>query len=37
MHHIRKGQFNLRALALKDTTAASAWNAVLLNKYGILI
>ena len=32
MHRIRKGQFNLRTLGLKDTTAPSVWNAVLFNK-----
>ena len=31
-HRIRKGQFDLSALELKDTTAPSVWNAVLLNK-----
>jgi transposase-like protein len=29
MHRIRKGQFNLRILGLKDTTAPVVWNAVL--------
>ena len=37
MHRIRKGQFNLRALGLKDTATSSVWNVVLFNKYGILI
>ena len=32
MHRIRKGQFNLRTLGLKDTTAAAVWNSVLFNK-----
>jgi transposase-like protein len=32
MHRIRKGQFNLRTLGLKDTTAPAVWNAVLSNK-----
>jgi hypothetical protein len=32
MHRIRKGQFNLRTLGLKDTTAPAVWNAVLFNK-----
>ena len=32
MHRIRKGQFDLRALRLKDTAAPSVWNAVLFNK-----
>jgi transposase-like protein len=32
MHRIRKGQFNLRTLELKDTTAPAVWNAVLFNK-----
>jgi transposase-like protein len=31
-HRIRKGQFNLRTLGLKDTTAPAVWNAVLFNK-----
>ncbi|WP_375792033.1 IS6 family transposase [Paraburkholderia atlantica] len=30
MHRIRKGQFNLARLRLKDTTAPAVWNAVLL-------
>jgi transposase-like protein len=29
MHRIRKGQFNLAALELKDTATAAVWNAVL--------
>ncbi|WP_408347833.1 IS6 family transposase [Paraburkholderia sp. RL17-337-BIB-A] len=29
IHRIRKGQFNLAKLGLRDTTAASVWNAVL--------
>jgi transposase-like protein len=37
MHRIRKGQFELWALGLKDTAAPAVWNAVLLNKYGIRI
>jgi putative transposase len=32
MHCIRKGQFDLRALGLKDATAPSVWNAVLFNR-----
>jgi transposase-like protein len=32
MHRIRKGQFALCALGLKDTAAPSVWSAVLLNK-----
>lgn len=32
MHRIRKGQFDLRALGLKDTAAPSVWNAALFNK-----
>jgi len=32
MHRIRKGQFDLSALALEDTAALSVWNAVLLNR-----
>ena len=32
MHRIRKGQFNLRTLGLKDTAAPAVWNAILLNK-----
>ena len=32
MHRIRKGQFGLWALGLKDTTAPAVWNAVLSNK-----
>jgi transposase-like protein len=29
MHRIRKGQFNLVKLSLKDTAAPAMWNAVL--------
>ena len=29
MHRIRKGQFNLRTLGLKDRTTPAVWNAVL--------
>ncbi len=29
MHRIRKGQFNLAKLGLKDTTAPAVWSAVL--------
>jgi transposase-like protein len=29
MHRIRKGQFNLVTLDLKDTTTPTVWNAVL--------
>jgi transposase-like protein len=32
MHRIRKGQFDLCALVLKDATAPSVWNAVLFNQ-----
>ncbi|MFM0618208.1 IS6 family transposase [Paraburkholderia nemoris] len=32
MHRIRKGQFNLRTLGLKDAAAPAVWNAILLNK-----
>ena len=32
MHRIRKGQFDLCALGLKDTAAPSVWNAVLFNR-----
>jgi transposase-like protein len=32
MHRIRKSQFDLRTLGLKDTTAPAVWNAVLFNK-----
>jgi transposase-like protein len=32
MHRIRKGQFDLWALALKDTAAPAVWNAVMSNK-----
>ncbi|MEM5386828.1 IS6 family transposase [Paraburkholderia phymatum] len=32
MHRIRKGQFDLTALALADITASSVWNAVLFNR-----
>jgi transposase-like protein len=32
MHRIRKCQFDLCALGLKDTTAPAVWNAVLSNK-----
>jgi transposase-like protein len=32
MHRIRKGQFDLSALALEDITALSVWNAVLCNR-----
>ena len=37
MHRIRKGQFDLAALALEDITALSVWNAVLFNRKGIHI
>jgi hypothetical protein len=29
MHRIRKGQFNLGKLRIKDNTAPEVWNAVL--------
>ncbi|MEA3116154.1 MAG: hypothetical protein QOG58_5953 [Caballeronia sp.] len=29
MHRIRKGQFNLATLDLKDTSTPTVWNAVL--------
>jgi hypothetical protein len=29
MHRIRKGQFNLARLRLKDTTAPAVWKSVL--------
>ncbi|SAL82927.1 hypothetical protein AWB68_06711 [Caballeronia choica] len=29
MHRIRKGQFDLAKLGLKDTAAPAVWNAVL--------
>ena len=32
MHRIRKDQFDLRALGLKDNTAPSVWNAILFNR-----
>jgi transposase-like protein len=32
MHRIRKGQFHLCALGIKDVTAPSVWNAVLVNR-----
>jgi len=32
MHRIRKGQFDLATLGLKDTAAAAGWNAVLFNR-----
>jgi len=32
MHRIRKGQFDLWALGLKDTVAPAVWNAVLFDK-----
>jgi len=32
MHRIRKGQFDLCALGLKDTAAPAVWSAVLFNK-----
>jgi transposase-like protein len=32
MHRIRKGQFNLVKLSLKDTAAPAVWNAVLSNR-----
>lgn len=32
MHRIRKGQFDLCALGLKDTAPPSVWNAVLFNR-----
>jgi transposase-like protein len=31
MHRVRKGQFNLRTLGLKDAAAPAVWNAVLFN------
>jgi hypothetical protein len=34
MHRIRKGQFNLPNLGLKDTAAPAVWNAVLSSRYG---
>jgi transposase-like protein len=36
MHRIRKGQFSLTQLRLKDITVPAVWNAVLSAKYGIL-
>jgi len=35
-HRIRKGQFDLAQLGLKDTAAPAVWNAVLSDRYGIL-
>ena len=32
MHRIRKGQFDLSTLRLKDTGAHAVWNAVLFNQ-----
>jgi hypothetical protein len=32
MHRLRKRQFDLCALGLKDTAAPSVWNAVLFNQ-----
>ena len=32
MHRIRKGQFDLCALGLKDTAALYVWSAVMFNK-----
>ena len=32
MHRIRKGQFDLAKLGLKDTAASAVWNAVLSNR-----
>jgi transposase-like protein len=32
MHRIRKGQFDLCALGLKNTAALYVWNAVMFNK-----
>ena len=32
MHRIRKGQFDVWALGLKDTAALYVWNAVLFSK-----
>jgi hypothetical protein len=29
MHRVRKGQYNLRTLGLKDTSAPAVWNTVL--------
>lgn len=29
IHRIRKGQFNLAALDIKDTATAAVWNSVL--------
>jgi transposase-like protein len=36
MHRIRKGQFNLVKLSLKDTAAPAVWDAVLSVRYDIL-
>jgi hypothetical protein len=35
-HRIRKGQFDLAKLGLKDAAAPAVWNAVLLDREGIL-
>ena len=32
MHRIRKGQFDLSALGLKDFAAPAVWNLVLFNR-----
>jgi transposase-like protein len=32
MHRIRKGQFDLSIVGLKDTTASAVWNAVLFDR-----
>ena len=32
MHRIRKGQFDLATLGLKDTAAAAGWNADLFSR-----
>ena len=32
MHRIRKGQFDLSALGLRDTAAPAVWNAVIFNR-----
>ena len=32
MHRIRKGQFDLSALGLRDIAAPAVWNAVIFNR-----
>jgi hypothetical protein len=36
-HRIRKDEFNLAVLGLKDATVPTVWNTVLSYRYGILL